>query len=175
MNVSAHSALPSHWSIRGLQAVAGMAVAAAITFAGGIGLWSYQTHRQERAIEVTKFLDVARQFDGKFTAFMTPFLAGQDDKAERIAVRNNIQDQFKALEGAANSLEGERFDLAMAYKAKLVTVATELDRNQPAPEAKTLMQAVAAAKDAEVCVTYYLRDEAGLDTSAKDEKDCSID
>lgn len=172
MNYANPPASSSHWSVRGLKLVGALFLGAAVTFGGSVALSIYQSYQQQRVAEVTKFIDVAQQFDGKFTAFMDPFLAGRDDKAERAAVRANIQDQFLALDRAANNLEGAQFNTAQGYKNKLLRVAAELDRAQPAPQAKALMQAVADVEAAEVCVTYFLRDEAGMDTSETDEMAC---
>ena len=147
--------------------------AASLSVVGAGLLWTYQTDRSERAAEATKFIDVSQQFDRNVTDMMGPFLQGKKDSSQREALRKNIQDQFLALERAIAILPAERTKNARVYQSTLVSVGTELDKNLPAPQARDLIQAIADAKEAAICVTYDLRDAAGMAVSSEDEQYCA--
>lgn len=174
MNASAQSA--SGWSSRALVFTSASisAIGASVLSVVGAGvLWSYQTDRSERAADATKFIDVSQQFDRTVSDFMTPFLVGKDDAAQREILRKNIQDQFLAIERASTSLPLDRYDNIKRYQATLVTVGTELDKKLPAPEARALVQAIADAKEASVCVTFDLRKAASMSVSDADAEYCA--
>tara|TARA_R110000868_G_scaffold305573_7_gene566620 strand:- start:6921 stop:7454 length:534 start_codon:yes stop_codon:yes gene_type:complete len=147
-------------------------LAALMATAGSIYIWSLQTKKSERSAEVAKFIDVSQQFDRSFTDFMGPFLKGDDDTAARETLRRNIQDQFLALERASAILPEGGSGRAARYQERLVLVSTELDKRLPAPKARALLQAVADAKDASVCVTFDLRVAASMDVSPDDKRHC---
>ena len=164
------------WSSRALvitSAVASAIGASVLSVAGAAALWNYQTHRTERASEVTKFIDVSQEFDRNVAAFMTPYLKGGNTATERQALHKNIQDQFLALERASTSLDGAALEEAELHQKRLVKVGDELDKEVPAPEADELVQAIADARDSGICVTYRLRERVGMDTTAEDKEYCS--
>ena len=177
MSASASSpAQTGGWSARALvitSAAASAFGASLLSVAGAAALWNYQTHRTERANEVTKFIEVSQDFDRNVTAFMTPYLKGRDAAAQRQALHKNIQDQFLALERASTSLGGSEFQEAELHQRRLVKVGEELDREIPAAQADELVQAIADARDSGICVTYRLRDRVGMDTTAEDKDYCS--
>ncbi|AJR24577.1 hypothetical protein [Sphingobium sp. YBL2] len=164
------------WSAKALvitSAAASAFGASLLSVGGAAALWNYQTHRTERATEVTKFIEVSQEFDRDVTAFMTLYLKGRDATSERLALHKNIQDQFLALERAGTSLGGSALQEAELHQKRLVKVGEELDREVPAAKARDLMQAIADARDSGICVTYRLRDRVGMDTTAEDQEYCS--
>lgn len=135
-------------------------------------LFSYQNAQTQRSATVSKFMEVSQQFDRNVAEFMAPFLQGKDSKQQREALRKNIQDQFLALEQAKGILPASEEARAKAYEDALVEVGTQLDRNEPAPKARGLVQAIANAREANVCVTYFMKDEVGLSVSSDDAEYC---
>ncbi len=172
MTASARSAPSSNWLSRGFNTGIMLIAASAVGLLASVVLWMIQTHRQERVAEATAFIETAQRFDMTVRAYMTLYLNDKPADAAREAVQKNIQEQYLALERAANMLDGERWDYAERYHKSLVVVSGELDRDIPAAEAKGLLKSIAVARGQNICVTFYLRDEAGMETSARDEKDC---
>jgi Ni,Fe-hydrogenase III component G len=146
--------------------------AAGLSTLGGIYLWDHQTTRSERASDVSKFIEVSQQFDRTVRDFMGPFSKGADDSDEREALRNNIHDQFLALERASAILPEGDASRVERYKERLVAVGTEIDKGVNATEAQGLVQSFADAREANVCVTFDLRAAAGMDVSPEDRLYC---
>ncbi|WP_205693859.1 hypothetical protein [Croceicoccus ponticola] len=136
-------------------------------------MFSYQAEQTQRSASVTKFVEVSQQFDRNVSDFMGPFLQGVDSEAQREALRKNIQDQFLALEQAEGVLPESEESRAKAYRDALVEVDAQLGRNDPAPKARGLVQAIADAREANVCVTYFMKDEVGLSVSSNDAEYCA--
>lgn len=156
------------WAVSIISAVG----ATALGLIGQSYMFSYQAQQTQRSATVTKFVEVSQQFDRNVSDFMAPFLQGKDNKAQREALRKNIQDQFLALEQAEGVLPAAEERRAKAYRDALVEVDTQLGRNDPAPKARGLVQAIANAREANVCVTYYMKDEVGLSVSSDDAEYC---
>lgn len=182
MNAAAPTArsqqLPSPGPGRGLVIAASISSA---VLASGLSLVvqylssSWQDERARRITEVTKFVDSAQQFDGLVTAFMGPFLKNANSRAQREALRENTQSQFSLLETARANLDSAQSKRAKDYEDSLVVVATELDKDQPAPAAFDLVQAIATTRAKNVCVIFDLRRKAGLPVVKSDENPCEQD
>jgi hypothetical protein len=147
--------------------------AAALSLVGQYILSSYQAQQTQRTAAVTKFIEVSQQFDRSVTEFMTPYLAGKTSDAQREALRKNIQEQFLALEQTEGILPAGKEARASAYKEALVDVDGRLGETVAAPKARKLVQAIANARDANVCVAYFMKAEVGLSVSADDASYCA--
>lgn len=144
----------------------------ALGFVGQYALFSYQTQQTQRSATASKFIEVSQQFDRSVAEFMAPFLDGKDSKTQREALRKNIQDQFLALEQSEGILPAAEERRAKAYRDALVEVNSQLGKNVPAPKAHALVQAIANAREANVCVAFFMKDEVGLSVSADDAEYC---
>lgn len=147
--------------------------AAALSLVGQYTLNSYQTQQAQRTAAVSKFVDVSQQFDRAVAEFMAPYLAGKDSETQREALRKNIQDQFLALEQTEGVMPDGKAFRAKAYKDALVDVDGRLSEAVAAPKAKKLVQAIANARDANVCVAFFMKSEVGLSVSADDASYCA--
>lgn len=166
----------NHWSMNARTWAVSIASAVGATLLGLIGqsfMFSYQAEQTQRTATVSKFVEVSQQFDRNVSDFMAPFLQGKDSKTQREALRKNIQDQFLALEQAEGVLPKAEERRAKAYRDALVEVDTQLGRNEVAAKARHLVQAIANAREANVCVTYFLKDKVGLSVSADDATYCA--
>ncbi|HEY0013176.1 MAG TPA: hypothetical protein VGB79_10035 [Allosphingosinicella sp.] len=162
-------------STRGLI-IASAVCSAVLTSAGALGVQYYsslwQQQRTDRATEVTKFVDSAQQFDTLVTRFMRPFIAGRDTSTAKQALRDNLQQQYNLLETAKTHLDERRARRATEYQALIAGIGPELDKSLPAPQAQQLVQAIADARAANVCVIYDLRESAGLQPIPTDRELC---
>lgn len=176
--MSAGAASPNgsvHWSMNARTWAVSIASAVGATVLGLVGqygLFSYQAQQTQRSATASKFIEVSQQFDRSVAEFMTPFLEGKDSKAQREALRKNIQDQFLALEQSEGILPAAEEARARAYRNALVEVNAQLGGKNPAPKAQKLVQAIANAREANVCVAYFMKDEVGLGVSSDDTEYC---
>lgn len=172
----ASPASPRRHSMKAKNWFAPIVSAVGVSALGLIGqyfVFSYQTQQTQRSAMVMQFVDVSQQFDRNVAEFMGPFLDGKASDAQREALRKNIQDQFLALEQSEGILPAAEERRAKAYRDALVDVNFQLGRNERAPKARALVQAIANAREANVCVTFFMKDEVGLSVSDADAEYCN--
>ena len=137
--------------------------------------WADQAARRDesRVGEVSAFVDAGQEYRELMSTFMQKLTQQQKVDEERIALLKNLRNQYTLLETAKENLESERFVYATRYQVNLARSVNYLAKPVQMKTSEPVVQGLMNLLDDEVCVTYYLRDEADLEVSEETSQKCS--
>ena len=135
--------------------------------------WAAQ--REEKTKEVTEFVTHAQKFDALVGEYISKLNAGQSTTKERKALQDNLLAQYNSLDTAKTNLDEQGSHRATAYQNEIGALGDMLNQDPVVLEARPVIQAIADARSANVCVVYDLRKEVNLPTVVTDKKRCEAE
>lgn len=129
--------------------------------------------RNESSVaEVRQFIDAGEDYRELAPTFMRNLTQDRDLTADQSQLIKNLDLQNASLQTAMSNLDGHRYDAAKDYQIRLARAGRMLATDIEIAHSEALVQELMNILNEEVCISYYLRDETGLEVSKQTMLDC---
>ena len=138
--------------------------------------WADEAARRDesKVAEVRAFVDAGQKYRELASSFMQKLTQQQNINEEQKALITNLRDQYTLLETAKESLKQDRYEYATQYQVKIASSIKYLATPVKLKMSEPVVQNLVIIMNDEICVVYYLRDEADLSVSIETSRKCPL-